>query len=274
MDEAEAHPAGDERGLPGDNGVEEGEVGSRGFAQVGVVAGDGMIGQRLDLVLLAPGGEELEGPDAQVAGGDAGEDRARELRLAPDLLSGRDHGQRARGRHPRCGHELRDQIFAQHGADGGLAVAPAREGGTARAFQLDVEAAVIGGDDLAQKMRAAVAELGREAAELVAGIGLGDGVGTGWQAGAGKPVPRLVLGQVEAQRHGQRAVQDQKPGGGGRVGGNPQIGPRQVARPGIVELYHASTSAQICGRPRAWARWTVHGRHRRVVAPFGRLHRP
>ena len=78
------------------------------------------------------------------------------------------------------------RYFAQHRADGGLAVAAARKRRAARAFQLDVEAVAIGGNDLAQKMRAPVAKLGREAAELVAGIGLGDGVGPGRQGGTRK----------------------------------------------------------------------------------------
>jgi hypothetical protein len=67
-------------------------------------------------------------------------------------------------------------------------------------------------------MRAAVAQLGREAAELVAGIGLGDGVGAGRQACAGKPEGGLGLGQVEAELGGERPVQDQKPRGGAGSG--------------------------------------------------------
>ena len=81
MDEAKAHPVGDQGCLPLDGGVEEGKVGCVVPGKVGVVPGDGMVGQSLDPGLVAPGGEELEGADAQVAGGDAGEDGTGQLRL-------------------------------------------------------------------------------------------------------------------------------------------------------------------------------------------------
>jgi hypothetical protein len=51
------------------------------------------------------------------------------------------------------------------------AIAAAREGRRARAFQLDVATDAVAVDDLAQQDGAAIAQLRRETAELVAGIG-------------------------------------------------------------------------------------------------------
>ena len=63
-------------------------------------------------------------------------------------------------------------------AEGRLAITPAREGRAPRALQLQIAARAIGVDDFPQQEGAAVAKLRREAAELVAGVGLGDRLGT------------------------------------------------------------------------------------------------
>ena len=71
-------------------------------------------------------------------------------------------------------HGLAQQHLAKHGPDGGLAVAAAGERRAARPLERDVATASLPVDDLAQKQRAAVAELRRESAELVARVGLGE----------------------------------------------------------------------------------------------------
>ncbi len=261
VQEAKTHPLRDQARLGGDHRVEESEVERVCQRKVGVVAADGIIGEGLDVRLVASGGIELERADTQVAGRDAGKDGAWQLRLAPDLFARCDYGQRPCGWHAHCSHEFRDHVFAQHRADGGLAVPATREWGAPRALQLDVEAIAVRGDDLAQEMRPTIAKLRREAAELVAGIGLGDGIGPGGKACAGKPAPRLILGQFEAERRRQRPVQDQKPGGRGRIGRNAEEGPRQVARPCVVEGNHSlapfprygpmSGAGQVCARRRS-----------------------
>jgi hypothetical protein len=79
-------------------------------------------------------------------------------------------------------HGFADQHLAQHRPDGRLAVAVAREGRAPRALEGEVAAAAVAVDELADQQCPAVAELRREVAELVAGIGLGDGRGALGQA--------------------------------------------------------------------------------------------
>jgi hypothetical protein len=94
--------------------------------------------------------------------------------VAPHRLAGGRHRQRARGRDAQRVHGLADQHLAQHRAERRLAVAAARERRAARALEGDVAPPALAVDHLAQQQRPAVAQLRREAAELVAGVGLGD----------------------------------------------------------------------------------------------------
>ena len=71
-------------------------------------------------------------------------------------------------------HGLADQVLAQHRAHRGLAVATTRERGTPRPLQVQVPAAAVDVDHLAEQERPAVPEPGRVHAELVASVGLGD----------------------------------------------------------------------------------------------------
>ena len=108
-----------------------------------------------------------------------------EGRLAVDRLARRRDRQAARRRDAEGVHRLADDVLAQHRAEGGAAVAAAREPRPSRPFQLDVEALAGRGDLLAEQDGAAVAEH-REVAELVAGVGLGDGPGAVGQGVAGE----------------------------------------------------------------------------------------
>ena len=71
----------------------------------------------------------------------------------------------------------RHDVFAQHRAEPGAPVAAARERRAAGALELDVAALAVAVDDLAEQERAAVAELGHEVAELVAGVEPGERLG-------------------------------------------------------------------------------------------------
>ena len=64
------------------------------------------------------GGDVLEGPDPQVAGGDAGEDGAGQESLAANRLAGGHDGQRARRRDAERVHRLADKVLAEHRSDG------------------------------------------------------------------------------------------------------------------------------------------------------------
>ena len=134
-------------------------------------------------------------------------------RLAIHRLAGRRDRERARGGDAERVHRFADQHFAQHRPDRRLAVAAARERRAARALEGDVAAVARAVDHLAEQQRAAVAELRREAAELVAGVGLRERLGAvgqrvaGEDRGAGGAVQR---GEVEAELFGQRLVEEQR----------------------------------------------------------------
>ena len=99
-------------------------------------------------------------------------------------------------------HGLADQHLAKHGPDGGLAVAAAGERRAARALEGDVATASLPVDHLAEKQRAAIAELRRESAELVACIGLSQRFGAVGQGVSGEyrcPRGGIERGEVEAQ---------------------------------------------------------------------------
>src|SRR5690606_38050737 len=93
-------------------------------------------------------------------------------------------------------------------------VAAAREGGATRALERDVAAPAGPVDELAQEQGAAVAELRREAAELVARVGLRDRLGVRRHDVAGEDRrPPLVLqsGRIEAQFGRELLVEEQQP---------------------------------------------------------------
>ena len=148
-------------------------MGGVGPRSLRIVAGDGVVGEGADAVRITAGGEVLEGADADVAGGDAGEDGAGLDRVADDGLPGGDGGEGAGGGHAERVHGLADEVLAQDGAEGGAAVSAAGERGGAGALQLDIVALDVADEDLAEQVGAAVAEGGDEVAELVAGVGDG-----------------------------------------------------------------------------------------------------
>ena len=181
--------------------------------QVGVVARDRVLGQLAHAVDIAAGGEELERADADMAGGHARQHRTGQHHLAHHRLAGRDHRQRARGRDAERVHRLADQHLAQHRPERRLAVAAARERRAARALQRDVAAPAGAVDHLAEQHRAAVAELRREAAELVPGVGLRDRLGAFGNAVAGEQRGAGLAGQrghIEPELFGQRRVEEQR----------------------------------------------------------------
>ena len=96
-------------------------------------------------------------------------------------------------------------------------------------------------DHLAEQQRAAVAELRREAAELVAGVGLRDRRGARRAARCRREAPRRRCSQrsgVEAQLGGQLLVQQQQPGRRRRRRLPRLVQAAQVTNKGVVELEH------------------------------------
>ena len=110
-------------------------------------------------------------------------------------------------------HRLADQHLAKHGANGGLAVATAGERRAARAFEGDVATASLPVDHLAEKKRAAIPELRRESAELVACVGLSQRFGAFGQRVSGEyrcPRGGIERGEVEAELLRQRIVEKEQ----------------------------------------------------------------
>ena len=85
-------------------------------------------------------------------------------------------------------HGLTDEVFAQDGTERGLAIATTGKGRAARPLQVKVATPSKTVDQLTQKQRTAIAELGREAPKLVACIGHGERVRAGEFRHAGQTI--------------------------------------------------------------------------------------
>ena len=118
--------------------VQQRAVGPLRRRGLGVVAGDHVVSQEPHTLRVAPRGEVLERAHPDVARGHAGQDRARQRRLAQHRLAGRHRRERAGGRHAERRHGLGYEVLAQHGPERGPAVAAAREGRAPGALELDV----------------------------------------------------------------------------------------------------------------------------------------
>jgi hypothetical protein len=140
VDESDAHPVGDERGLAFYRRFQESEGWMIGLRPVWKVASKRVVSQEAEGVGVTQGGELFEGANADVTGRDAGKDRTGKRLLAEDRFSGGGHGEAAGGRDAEGVHGLADEVFAQHGAEGGPAIPAARIRSGAGAFQLDVVA--------------------------------------------------------------------------------------------------------------------------------------
>ena len=238
MDEADQKPARDQIGLAGDDAFEQRVIGALGLRHVRIVPGDDVVGELAHAVGVAARGEELEGADADVACGHAREHGAGQHGLALNALAGGHRGERAGGRDAQGEHRLADDVFAQHRPERGAAVAPARERRRAGSLELDVAADAVLVDDLAEQDGAAVAELGHEMAELVAGIGHRDRVGAVGEALSGEDFGAfraLQQVRIEPEMDGQRPVQLDQPGGGDRGRGHAGEKVRRQRRIGVLE---------------------------------------
>ena len=185
MDETDVHPLRDQRRLALGHVAQQREEALRRAGEVGIVSRDRVVRELAHALDVAARGVELERPDADVARRHARQHRARQHVFAIHGLPGRNDGQGARRGNAERVHRLADQHFAQHRTDGRLAVAAAGKRRAARSLERDVAAVSLPVDHLAEKERATVAELGREAAELMARIRLGERLGA-----FGQRVPR------------------------------------------------------------------------------------
>src|SRR5215510_9050689 len=139
-----------------------------------------IIDKTLERVELLVRGVDLEVAEAYERGRDAAHHGAGlGLRVAvvehvaDHDLAGRDQAERARGRYAEPVHRLAAQEFAQRRAQHGAAIGGARIGRLAGALELQLLPAAVGGDQLAERDGAAVAELPGPVAELVAAVARG-----------------------------------------------------------------------------------------------------
>ena len=160
----------------------------------------------------------LEGPHPQMACGDAREDGAGQDSLAADRLAGGHDGQGAGRRDAERVHRLADEVLAEHRADCRPTVAPARERRTPRALEVDVAPAPVDVKDLAEEQRPPVAEPRRPAAELVAGVALGDG--------------RQPVGDTRPEKQGDAVAAVQRVGFSAELGGEPVVEHEHLGRAG------------------------------------------
>ncbi len=156
--------------------LEEREVWVLRVRRVRVVTGDGVVGEaRHERRVVAASrrtGTSRRGDDSPRLGRVR---RPGSIRVARDLLAGRDHRQRPGGGDAERVHRLADQVLAQHRADGGLAVAAARERRAPRTLQVQVATASVSVEHLTEQERSTVAEPRREPTELVTRVRLGHG---------------------------------------------------------------------------------------------------
>ena len=155
----------------------------------------------------------LKRADADMARRDADEQRAGQLRLARDVLAGRDDRERPSRRDAERVHRLADHVLAQHRTDRCLAIAAARERRATRALQVQIATPAVDVEQLAEQQRAAIAEAPDEHAELVTGVRLchrrrARGRGVADEHGdAGRRSERIG---IDAQLGGQLLVERQQ----------------------------------------------------------------
>ena len=207
--------------------------------------------QRLD---VAARGEELEGADADVARRHARQHRAGQRRLAHHRLAGR-HGRQRPGRgNAERRHRLADDVFAQHRTQRRPPVAAPRERCRPRAFELDVATDSVRAHDLAQQDGAAIAQLRHEVAELVAGIGQRDRLGTRRDAITcqdGHTLRRRQRFGIEAELGGERRVELDQAGRRDRRRRKARVKALRQAGIAVVER-QADGLAEARGETRCW----------------------
>src|SRR5262249_59465163 len=134
------------------------EVGVRDVFKLRVMAIDDVIGEATNFGLLTTGREKLEGAHPDVAGSNAGQNRARQRALAKDGLACKYRCKRSRRRNAKRVHRFADQVFAQHRPKRRPAVAGTRKGSGTRAFELNVTTPSVAVDHLTEEQRPPVAK--------------------------------------------------------------------------------------------------------------------
>ena len=239
MDEADQQPARDQVGLARDDAFEQRVIGALGLGDVRVVPGDDVVGELPHAIGVAARGEELEGADADVARGHAGEHRAgqhasRACTRSPVVTAA---SERVVGMPSAAIASL--TMYSRSTGPSAARPSPRRENGVGpEPLSWMSRRTPSRVDDLAEQDGPAVAELRHEMAELVAGIGHRDRLGAIGDALAGEDFGAFRALQhvgIEAELDGQRPVQLDQPGGGDRGRGHAGEKVRRQRRIGVLE---------------------------------------
>ena len=239
-------------GLTLGHGAQQAQERVRCGGERGVVPRDGVLGQLAQALDVAARGEELERADANVTRRDPRQHRTGKRLFASHRLTRRCDRECAGGGNAQRVHGLADQHLAKHRPDGRLAVTAASERRAARTLERDVAPAPLPVDHLAEQQRAAVAELRRESAELMACVGLGERFGAvrqcvpGEERCSGGDIER---GEVETQLLRERLVEKEQ---ARRAHGRwllSDVEPWQLASERIVEAEcsDCSNGLECCG---------------------------
>ena len=176
MNETDVHPTRHQRGLGAYHGPQQLEIRIGRCRHLGIVPFDHIVGQTPDGRQIAACGEELKRAHPDMTGGDPRQNRTRQWLFAVHSLSRGHRGQRPGRRNTQRVHGLADQVFPQHRTQHGAPIAAARIGGAAGPLQLYVAPRARPVPHLADENRPSVAQLRHEVAELMSGIGHGDGM--------------------------------------------------------------------------------------------------
>src|SRR5271170_1267270 len=171
---------------------------------------DDVISEAPDRIQIPARREELEGADTDVARRHAGQYRAGQRRLAPDLLAGRHSGERSGRRNRKRRHRLADDVFAQDRPERGASIPPPGKRRRARSLELDVAAHAVAIDHLAEKNGTSVTELRYESPKLVAGISHGERLASLGHPGACENLHTLQCGKlsrIEPEMPGEFLIQ-------------------------------------------------------------------
>src|SRR5690606_17695947 len=139
---------------------------------------DGIIEKNLNAFFISTCREILEVTHTNVTPRDSCEDGAGETSLLPlNGFTRRHSGKGARRRYTQMVHGLAHDVLANDGTHGRLAVTLTGKSCDSRSLELNVKSPAYGIDGFTKEYGAAIAELRNEMAELMTGIGHGDGNG-------------------------------------------------------------------------------------------------
>ena len=179
VDKAERHPLGDQIRLGIRDRLQQSQIRIWRLSGGRVVSRNDVIGKHLQAINIVACQKILKSPDPNVTYSNASEHAPWQRPfLAHNFLPGCNGGERAGGGNPKSGHGFAHNVFPEDRTEGGFAIAATGESRASRSLQLQIVTCAVSADHFTEQKGAAVAELRRESAELMASIGLCNRLGT------------------------------------------------------------------------------------------------